>query len=91
MTIKINAKPTSLISDVKKILIAAGASYDLSSNITWSVLYSDMTTSSTGNLSWDVKGCNYASITSSGVLSVSADAGTADKGTVLVTVTDAEH
>lgn len=91
VTIKINAKPTSLISDVKKILIAAGASYDLSSNITWSVLYSDMTTSSTGNLSWDVKGCNYASITSSGVLSVSADAGTADKGTVLVTVTDAEH
>lgn len=91
--ININAKatPISLSPDKEKILIAAGARCDLSSNISWGVLYSDGSSVSTGNLSWTINGCSYANISSSGILSINADAGTTDKGVVTVTVTDADY
>ena len=85
------SKPVSLTPDKKKILIAAGASYDLSSNITWSVLYSDTNTETAGRLSWSVDNCSYASITSDGHLSVDTSVGTADTGIVKVKVTDIDH
>lgn len=87
----VKVKPVSLLSDKKSILIAAGASYDLGGNITWKVLYSDATTSSSGNLSWSVNGCSYASISSEGILSVNADAGTSETGKITITVTDVDH
>lgn len=84
-------KPISLSSDKKKILIAAGVNYDLSSNITWSVLYSDTNTVVAGKLRWSIDNCSYASITSDGLLSIDASAGTADTGTVTVKVIDTDH
>lgn len=84
-------KPISVLADKTKILIAAGASYDLNKNNTYKVFYNDNSTSSVGNLSWSVNGCTYADISSSGVLSVQASSGTADTGTVTVTVTDTDH
>ena len=84
-------KPISLITDKKKILIAAGASYDLSSNVSWSVLYSDTSIAAVGNLRWSIANCSYASITSDGSLSIDPAAGTADKGMITVTVTDTAH
>ena len=87
----VKVKPVSLLSDKKSILIAAGASYDLGGNITWKVIYSDASTSAPGNLSWSVNGCSYASISSEGVLSVNADAGTSETGKITITVTDVDH
>lgn len=86
-----NPKPISLITDKKKILIAAGASYDLGSNVSWSVLYNDTSIVAVGNLRWSIANCSYASITSDGSLSIDPAAGTADKGMITVTVTDTAH
>lgn len=84
-------KPISILADKKKILIAAGESYDLSQNNTYKVFYNDNSITSVGNLSWSVNGCTYANISSAGVLSVDASSGTADTGKVTITVTDTDH
>ena len=84
-------KPVSLLANKKKILIAAGTSYDLGSNIEWKVCYNNAATASAGSLSWSVSNCTYASISSDGVISVDKDAGTVDTGTVTIIVTDKDH
>ena len=86
-----DTKPISLLADKKKILIAAGQSYDLGKNIAFEVFYNDTSKGSAGNLTWSVNGCTYASISSGGVLSVDASSGTAETGTVTITVTDMDH
>ena len=85
-------KPTGLTLNKSTVLLAAGTSLNMSNmKISGTVNYDDGTTSTAGNLSWTIdSNCTYATL-NGGVIHIQENAGTAETGTVTITVTDMDH